>query len=190
MNGYNWSDDIGETTIADFEAATGVWVVYDLYASAEEAQARMLAGSAGHDVVLHSGMGMPRFIAAALYQKIDRARLPGWANPDPAILKIIDGFDPGNQYSVPYMWGSVGMTHAMDMVQKRLPGIDLNSLDAVMKPKNAAKPADCGISILDSPDDTGFLVFSWLGIDPGTAGPAEYARLVEAFNSTVCYSPK
>ena len=96
LNIYNWSDYIGETTIADFEAATGISVVYDLYASAEEAQAKMLAGSSGYDVVLHSGMGLPRFIAAGVYQKLDRARLPGWKNLDPNILKIVEGFDPGH----------------------------------------------------------------------------------------------
>jgi putrescine transport system substrate-binding protein len=178
---YNWSDYIGETTLADFEAATGVSVVYDLYASAEEAQAKMLAGSSGYDVVLHSGVGLPRFVAAGVYQKLDRSRFPLWGNLDENILRIIEGFDPGLQYSVPYMWGSVGVTFNMDMVKERLPNADLNDLGTLMDPANAAVLAECGISLLDSPDDIGFMVMSWLGIDPSTAGPAEYARMVEAF---------
>ena len=181
VNVYNWSDYIGETTLADFEAATGVSVVYDLYASAEEAQAKMLAGSSGYDVVLHSGVGLPRFVAAGVYQKLDRSRFPLWGNLDKNILRIIEGFDPGLQYSVPYMWGSVGVTYNMDMVKERLPNADLNDLGTLMDPANAAVLAECGISLLDSPDDIGFMVMSWLGIDPSTAGPAEYARMVEAF---------
>ncbi len=181
VNVYNWSDYIGETTLADFEAATGVSVVYDLYASAEEAQAKMLAGSSGYDVVLHSGVGLPRFVAAGVYQKLDRSRFPLWGNLDENILRIIEGFDPGLQYSVPYMWGSVGVTYNMDMVKERLPNADLNDLGTLMDPANAAVLAECGISLLDSPDDIGFMVMSWLGIDPSTAGPAEYARMVEAF---------
>ena len=55
VNIYNWSDYIGETTIADFEAETGIGVVYDLYSSAEEVQAKMLAGSTGYDVVDMAG---------------------------------------------------------------------------------------------------------------------------------------
>jgi carnitine monooxygenase subunit len=55
---YNWSDYIGETTIADFEAETGIGVVYDLYASAEEMQAKMLAGSTGYDVVVMAGLSL------------------------------------------------------------------------------------------------------------------------------------
>jgi hypothetical protein len=56
VNIYNWADYIGETTIADFEAATGISAVYDTYSSAEELQAKTLAGSTGYDVVFTAGM--------------------------------------------------------------------------------------------------------------------------------------
>lgn len=181
VNIYNWSDYIGETTIADFEAASGLSVVYDLYASAEEMQAKMLAGSSGYDVVIQSGMDLPNKITAGIYQKLDKSRLPNWKNLDPAILKIVEGFDPGNTYGAPYMWGSVGITYNIDMVQERLPGVDLNSLDVLMKPENIAKLADCGVSLLDSPTDIGYMVMSWLGIDPAKAGPDDYAKMVAAF---------
>ena len=181
VNIYNWSDYIGETTIADFEAASGLTAVYDLYASAEEMQAKILAGSSGYDVVIMAGQALPQFLTAGIYQKLDRSRLPGWGNLDPEILKIVEGYDPGNAFGLPYMWGSVGMTYNTDMVMERLPGVDLNDLGAVFNPENAAKLADCGISILDSPTDIGLMVFSFLGIDPNTADPADFDRLVAAF---------
>ncbi len=181
VNVYNWSDYIGESTIADFEAETGLGVVYDLYASSEEMQAKLLAGSTGYDVVLMAGISMPEFIRAGVYQPIDRTRLTGWSNLDPEVLRIVDGYDPGNQYGVPYMWGSVGFTYNLAMIRERLPNADLQSLDTIFLPENAAALADCGLSILDSPTDIGFTVLSWLGIDPSTAGPAEYARMAEAF---------
>jgi putrescine transport system substrate-binding protein len=59
--------------------------------------------------------------------------------------------------------------------------VDLSSLDVLFKPENAAKLADCGISLLDSPTDIGFMVLSWLGIPPETAGAAEYDKMVAAF---------
>jgi putrescine transport system substrate-binding protein len=180
VNVYNWSDYIGETTIADFETETGISVVYDLYASAEEAQAKMLAGSTGYDVVLQAGLSLNRMVQAGVFQKPDRSKLTGWSNLDPSILKIVEGYDPGNAYSVPYMWGSVGITYNIDMVKERLPNADLNSLDTILKPENAALLAECGLSILDSPTDFGFMVLSYLGIDPNTAGPAEWAKLAEA----------
>jgi putrescine transport system substrate-binding protein len=79
------------------------------------------------------------------------------------------------------MWGSVGIAYNMAMVRERLPDADLSSLDTIFKPENAAKLADCGISILDSPTDIGFMVMSYLGLDPNTAGPAEYQKMAEAF---------
>ena len=180
VNIYNWADYIGETTLADFTAETGIEVVYDLYASAEEMQAKLLAGSTGYDVVLHSGEGLPRSIAADVLQEIDRAKLTNWDNLDPAILKTFALYDPNYEYSVPYMWGSVGMTYNIDMLKERIPDADLESLDLIMKPEFAALLADCGISLLDSPKDIGFMILSYLGIDPNTAGPAEWAKLVEA----------
>ena len=181
VNVYNWADYIGETTIQDFTSATGIEVVYDLYASTEEMQAKMQAGSSGYDVVLQAGLGLNRLVTAGVYQKIDHGKLTGWGNLDPAILKIVEGFDPGHVHGVPYTWGSVGVTYNLDMVKERLPDADLNSLDTIFLPENAAKLADCGISLLDSPTDLGFMVLRWLGIDPDTAGPAEYAKMAEAF---------
>ena len=181
LNVYNWSDYIGETTIEDFQTETGINVVYDLYASTEEMQAKMLAGSTGYDVVLQSGLYMPQFIKAGIYQKLDHAKLKNWSKLDPTILKILDGFDPGNIYGEPYMWGSVGFTFNIDMVKQRLPDVDLSSMDVIFKPENAAKLADCGISLLDSPTDIGFMVLSMLGIDPSTAGPDDYKKMVDAF---------
>ena len=87
VNIYNWSDYIGETTIADFEAATGISVVYDLYASAEEMQAKMLAGSSGYDVVLQSGMDLPHKITAGIYQKLDKSQAAGLGQSGPDNLE-------------------------------------------------------------------------------------------------------
>jgi len=181
VNVYNWADYIGETTLQDFEAETGISVVYDLYSSSEEAEAKILIGGTGYDVVLQSGMSLPRFVTAGVYQKIDHSKLTGWSNLDPEILHILEGFDPGNEYTVPYMWGSVGFAYNLDLVRERLPDADLETLDVIFDPENAAKLADCGISLLDSPTDIGFMVLKWLGIDPDTAGAPEYAKMAEAF---------
>ena len=64
--------------------------------------------------------------------------MPGWKNNEPNLLKVLEGYDPGNQYAVPYMWGSVGITHNVDMVRERLPNADLSSLDTLFLPENAA----------------------------------------------------
>ncbi len=181
LNVYNWADYIGETTVEDFQTATGIAVTYDTYSSAEEMQAKMLAGATGYDVVVMAGLSLPNFIRANVYEKLDRAKLPNWKNLDPEVLRILEGWDPGNAYGVPYMWGSVGVTYNTDMVKERLPGAKLDSLDMLLKPENAAKLADCGISVLDSPTDVIPMVLRYLGKDGDTANVADYDAVVEAF---------
>ena len=181
LNVYNWADYIGETTIEDFQKATGISVTYDLYNSADEMQAKMLAGSTGYDVVDMSGISLPRFVEANIYSKLDKGKLPNWKHLDPAVLQIAQGFDPGNEYGLPYMWGSVGFTYNLDMVKERLPNADLESLDTIFKPENAAKLADCGISILDEPTDVILYMLDYLGKARDTYNPADLAEVIKAF---------
>jgi len=180
VNIYNWADYIGETTLADFEAATGIAPVYDTYSSSEEMEAKMLAGSTGYDVCFTSGLSMPRMAAAGVYEKLDRARLAGWSNLDPEILRIVDTWDPGSAHMVPYMWGSVGFAYNVDMVKERIPDADLQSLDLILKPENASRLADCGISLLDSPTDMIPMVLRHLGLDGDTTNVADYDKVVAA----------
>lgn len=181
LNIYNWVDYIGETTIEDFQSATGISVTYDVYSSVEEMQAKMLAGSSGYDVVNMAGIDMPRFIKAGVYDKLDRSKLPSLGNLDPDVLRILDGWDPGALYSVPYMWGTVGVSFNDDMVKERLPGAKLDSLDVLFKPENAEKLADCGISVLDTPTDVIMLALRYLGKDGDTTNVKDYQAVVELF---------
>ena len=181
LNVYNWADYIGENTIADFTKETGIKVVYDMYASTEEMEAKMLAGSSGYDVVLQAGLGLPRMVKANVYQKLDKSKLDNWKNLDPEILTILQGFDPGNEYGVPYTWGSVGFTYNMDLVRQQLPNAEFDSLETIFNPDNAQKLANCGLSILDSPTDIGPMVLKWMGIDPNKAGPDDYKKMADAF---------
>lgn len=181
LNVYNWVDYIGETTIEDFQSATGISVTYDVYSSVEEMQAKMLAGSSGYDVVNMAGVDMPRFIKAGVYDKLDRSKLPSLGNLDPDVLRILDGWDPGALYSVPYMWGTVGVSFNDDMVKERLPGAKLDSLDILFKPENAEKLADCGISVLDTPTDVIMLALRYLGKDGDTTNVKDYQAVVELF---------
>lgn len=180
LNVYNWADYIGETTIEDFQSKTGISVTYDTYTSAEEMEAKMLAGSTGYDIVFMSALKLPNFIKAKVYQKIDHGKLPGWSNLDPVVMKLLDVWDPGAEYGLPYMWGSVGMTYNTAMVNERLPGAKLDSLDMILKPENAAKLADCGILLLDSPTDVIPMVLRYLGKDGDTTNVADYQAVIDA----------
>ena len=181
LNVFNWTDYIGETTIEDFQTATGIQVAYDLFDSIEGMEAKMLGGSTGFDVVIQSGSNLERLNNAKVYQPLDRSKLTNWGNLDPVSMKTAEGWDPGIVYGVPYMWGTVGLTFNVDMVKERIPDADLTSLDILFKPENAAKLADCGISILESPGDVIPMALAYLGLDPNTTDPKDFDAVVELF---------
>src|SRR6201996_4500208 len=80
---YNWADYIGKSTLADFERATGIKVVYDTYDADETLEAKMMAGDSGYDVVTTSTDYFSRQIKAGIYRELDRRKLPNWHNLDP-----------------------------------------------------------------------------------------------------------
>jgi putrescine transport system substrate-binding protein len=178
---YNWVDYIGETTLEDFEKETGIKVVYDTYDASETVDAKLLAGKSGYDVVLHAGSFIPKLIDAGIFMALDKARLENWKNLDPKITKVVEDWDPGNKYGAPYMWGTVGVTYNSDMVEERIPDAPVTSLDMLFKPEYAAKLADCGISVLESPADIIPMALGYLGKNPNSEDPADYEAVVELF---------
>jgi len=164
---YNWSDYIAPDTVEKFEEATGIDATYDVFDSNEKLEALMLAGDSGYDVVVPSGTFLDRQIDAGAYQKLDKSKIPNWKHLDKDLLKRIEAYDPGNQYAVPYMWGTTGIGYNVDMVRERL-GEDfkVNTWDLIFDPKVAKKLADCGIALLDAPSEIFPAARNYLGYDP------------------------
>lgn len=148
---YNWSDYIAEDTIKNFEAKTGIKVVYDVYDSNEVLEAKLLAGRSGYDLVFPTARPfVERHIKAGIYQKLDKKVLTNYGNLDPIILKSLADIDPGNAYAVPYMWGTTGIGVNVKKVKEIL-GDDakLDSWSLVFDPKTVEKLSKCGVSLMD-----------------------------------------
>ncbi|MCD7111177.1 polyamine ABC transporter substrate-binding protein [Rhizobium sp. DKSPLA3] len=166
VNVYNWSDYIDASILEQFTKETGIKVVYDVYDSNEVLETKLLAGGSGYDVVVPSAYFLQRQIAAGVYQKLDKSKLPNLSNMWDVITKGVAVFDPGNEYSVDYMWGTTGIGYNVEKVKAAL-GTDAKpNWDALFKPENAAKLKDCGIYMLDSPTDVIPSVLVYLGLDP------------------------
>ena len=149
---YNWSDYIAEDTLANFEKETGIKVVYDVFDSNEVLEAKLLAGSSGYDIVVPSNPFLAKQIKAGVFQKLDKSKLPNWSNLDKDLLKALEPSDPGNQYSIPYMWGTIGIGYNVEKVKAALgDNAPVDSWDLVFKPENMEKLKSCGVSFLDSP---------------------------------------
>ena len=94
---YNWADYVGETTIADFEARTGIKVTYDVFDSVEMLMTKLLTGGSGYDIVVPNGGGTYRLLPSGALRKLDRTKLKNLANLDPRIMAIVAANDPGNE---------------------------------------------------------------------------------------------
>ncbi|MEQ4539431.1 MAG: extracellular solute-binding protein, partial [Billgrantia sp.] len=150
---YNWSDYVGETTLEDFQKATGITPVYDVFDSNETLEGKLLAGHTGYDVVVPSSNFLAKQIKAGAFQKLDKSQLPNWQNLDPALLKQLEKSDPGNQYGVPYLWGTNGIGYNVDKVKAALGTDKLDSWAILFEPENLKKLSKCGVSFMDSPDE-------------------------------------
>ncbi len=169
VNFYNWSNYVAPGVLEDFTRETGIKVVYDTFDANETLETRLLAGKSGYDVVVPTAYFLQRQIAANIFQKLDKSKLPNLANAWPVVTKQLAIYDPGNQFAANYMWGTTGIGYNVKMVQKIL-GADakIDSWDIVFKPENLAKFKDCGIHMLDSADDIFPAALSYLGLDPNS----------------------
>ncbi|MCG6541350.1 polyamine ABC transporter substrate-binding protein [Pseudomonas sp. KSR10] len=173
---YNWSDYIGETTLEEFEKDTGIKPVYDVFDSNETLEGKLLAGRTGYDVVVPSNHFLGKQIQAGAFQKLDKSKLPNWENLDPALLKQLQKNDPGNAYAAPYLWGTNGIGYNVEKVTAALGVEKVDSWAVLFEPENAKKLAGCGIAFFDSADEMIPAMLNYLGLDPNSENPDDYAK--------------
>ena len=166
---YNWSDYIDESILADFTSETGIRVVYDVFDSNEIVETKLLAGGTGYDVVVPTGTFLARQIQAGVFQPLDKSKLTNWDNLNPQVMERLSRYDPENQHAINYMWGTTGLGLNVAMVKERL-GEDapLDTWDILFDPETAAKLADCGIYVLNTPEEVVPAALNYLGLDPNS----------------------
>lgn len=121
INVYNWGEYIStgadEGTLdvnSEFEKLTGIKVNYTNYATNEELYAKLKGGGAAYDVIIPSDYMISKMIKEKLVQPLDMNNIPNFKY-------IMDNFrnqayDPSNEYSVPYTWGTVGIIYDETMI--------------------------------------------------------------------------
>lgn len=114
VNFYNWDTYIGENTIEEFQAATGIEVQYDLFADNDELFAKLRGGNPGYDVIVPTNNYLERMLVADMLLPIDHSKIPNFKNIDANFLN--PAFDKGRQYSMPYMWGTIGIGYRKSAV--------------------------------------------------------------------------
>ena len=142
LNIYNVGDYIDEDLINKFEEETGITVVYETYDTNEAMYQKLKSGSTKYDLIFPSDYMVEKLIDENLVSPIDYSNIPNYKYimedyRDPA-------YDPGNKYSVPYMWGTFGILYNKTMVDEE----DVKSWDVLWNPKLDSVRDTMGISLI------------------------------------------
>ena len=120
---YNWGEYMDESLNDEFTAKTGLKVVYDYFDTNEALYALLKGGSAEYDVIFPSDYMIERMINEDMLAKIDYEKLPNYANIDDKFKDL--PYDPQGQYSVPYLWGILGIIYNTTMVDEPVDSWDI-----------------------------------------------------------------
>jgi spermidine/putrescine transport system substrate-binding protein len=118
LNVYNWGDYIDMDVLDQFEDEFGIEVVYDTFATNEDLYVKLKQGGSSYDVIFPSEYMIERMVREDLLEKIDKANIPNFDKIGEQFLGL--EYDPNNEYSVPYMWGTVGIIYNKTMVNEPL----------------------------------------------------------------------
>jgi spermidine/putrescine transport system substrate-binding protein len=124
LNIYNWSTYVAPDTISNFEAACGVTVNYDIYGSGDELLSRLRQGNPGYDLVVPPDQSIEIMVTEGLLEPLDLTQIPNFANLKESLTN--EPYDPGNQYTIPYQWGTIGVGYDRNKV-----GADITSWNQV-----------------------------------------------------------
>ncbi|NLD49939.1 MAG: ABC transporter substrate-binding protein [Clostridiaceae bacterium] len=168
INVYNWGDYIAEDTIKEFTEATGIKVVYETFDSNEIMYAKYKSGAVNYDILIPSDYMIEKLIKENELLPLNFDNIPN--------AKYIDGtfknlaFDPSNAYSVPYMWGTLGILYNTKLVDD-----EVNSWDILWNKKYQGK-----IIMMDSVRDSFGVALKRLGYSLNSTSKSEVDKAKEA----------
>ena len=154
---------LGENVISDFEKQFGVRVIVENFDSNEMMYTKLMAGDR-YDVVIPSDYMIERLMKEDYLQKIDKSLIPNMENMDEAVLGM--SYDPHNDWSIPYFWGSVGLVYNHENVDPAV--IESEGWEILRNTDYAGH-----IYIYDSERDSFMMAFKALGYSMNTEDPDE-----------------
>ena len=159
---YNWGEYVGEHIIQDFQKETGATVLLENFDSNEQMYIKVANGEA-YDILVPSDYMIQRLISEGYLQKLDKSKL----NCMDKLYDAVKGlpYDPENEYSVPYFWGTVGILYDKTVVDEA----DLkDGWNLLCNPKYKGN-----IYMYDSERDSFMIALKALGYSMNTTNEAE-----------------
>lgn len=163
VNVYNWGEYIDMSVLDDFEEATGIHVNYQTYDSNEALYGKLAGGATGYDVIIPSDYMIGQMIDEDMLEPLDFEAIPNLADIDPTLLN--PEYDPENMYSVPYMFGILGIIYNPTLIEENE---DMETWDVLWNEKYAHD-----ILVFDNSRDTIGIALKRLGYSYNTTDPAE-----------------
>lgn len=167
INVYNWGDYIDREVLELFEEEYGIEVKYDTFATNEDLYVKIKQGSNNYDVIFPSDYMIERMLREDLLRTIDKNNIINLEKIDEEFINL--DFDLNNEYSVPYMWGTVGIIYNTTMVDE-----EVNSWDILWDEKYEGQ-----ILMLDSQRDTIAVALKKLGHSMNTRNIEELEEAKE-----------
>ena len=164
LNVYNWGDYIDESVNTQFTKETGIKVNYKTFATNEDMYVDIEAGGSVYDVAFPSDYMIEKMIKNDLVEKMDMANMPNHINVDERFRGM--QYDPTNEYSVPYMWGTVGIIYNIKTVKE-----PVESWDVLWDPQYEKQ-----ILMMDSQRDSIMVALKKLGYDMNTRDEGELEK--------------
>jgi spermidine/putrescine-binding protein len=172
---YNWNDYIAPQVLKDFEAETGIRVEYHTFSTDSELDTVLASGEA-IDVAVPSHDSLPALIKSGTLQPLDFTLLPNRKHLDKQLLSTLVALDPGNRHALPYLWGAVGLAINTPQAEAAFGGPLPNSWSLLFDPEQSARLANCGVSLLDAPDETMTVLLSYQGRSLARSSPGRIQR--------------
>ncbi|MEZ5796475.1 MAG: spermidine/putrescine ABC transporter substrate-binding protein [Paracoccaceae bacterium] len=164
---FGWANEMPDEVLADFETETGITVTFDTFDSNESMIAKLDAGGAGYDLVNPSQYAVQILIARGRIAELDHARIDTYDKIGPSFKEV--SYDPGNKYSIPYVWGTTGLAYNKSCVEE-----PITSWRALFDEKYAGR-----IYMLDNMLAAYIAGLQVNGFSANTSDPAEIEKATE-----------
>lgn len=176
VNVYNWGEYIDMSVLEDFEAATGIQVNYQTYDSNEALYGKLAGGATGYDVIIPSDYMIGQMVEEDMLEPLNFDHIPNFADVDPTLKN--PEYDPENLYSVPYMYGILGIIYNTTLVD---PNEDMETWDVLWD-----ETYTHDILMFDNSRDTVGIALKKLGYSYNTTDPAQ---IQEALDLLIAQKP-
>lgn len=164
---FGWADEMPDEVLQDFEAETGIAVTFDTFDSNESMIAKLDAGGSGYDLVNPSQYAVQILVNRGKLAELDHARIETYDKIGPSFKEV--SYDPGNKYSVPYVWGTTGLAYNKTCVDA-----PITSWKALFDEKYKGR-----IYMLDNMLAAYIAGLQVNGFDANTTDPAEIEKATE-----------